>query len=233
MTNPLRDGLPELPARIAKLPVDKRGFPVPRFVALIDGEPDHRVVEPAYMPMASRFGLCWICGEPLGAFKTFLVGPMCTVNRVSSEPPQHRECAQFAAKACPFLTKPHMKRREAGLPADLVDPAGGFIKRNPGATCAWTCRDFKTEAHPRGDGRKSALWFMGEPTGMEWFKEGRPATRAEVMDAIVTGLPLLQDIAASEGAKAVLHLGKQTGVLVMLLDKFGLAKEADPAKVDP
>ncbi len=226
MTNALREGLPTPPARVAALPVDKRGLPVPRFVALINGEPDHRVLDPSYMPRAVRLGLCWICGEPLGAFKTFLLGPMCTINRVSAEPPMHRDCAQYAAQACPFITKPQMRRRDAGLPDHIVDPPGGFIKRNPGAMCMWTTKGFKVEVHPKSDGSRGFLFFVDEPTSMEWLREGRQATREEVLEAIATGLPLLKEVAESDGPKAVYHLGLQTGELMKLLDKFPKAVAA-------
>lgn len=224
-TNPLREGLPPLPERIARLPVDKRGYPVPAFVALVNGEPDHRVADPRYMPRAVRLSLCWICGEPLGAFRTFLLGPMCCVNRVSSEPPMHRECAAFAAAACPFMTKPQMRRREAGLPDDLVDPPGYMELRNPGAMCAWTTKGYKVELHAKGDGTKGLLFFVNEPTAMEWYREGRAATRDEVYDAIATGLPNLKRLADQDGPRACLLLGKQTGELTRLIDQHcpGLA----------
>lgn len=218
--NALRADLPAPPDRIARLPVDKRGFPVPRFVALINGEPDHRLVNPPYMGQAVRFSQCWICGHKLGAFKTFLIGPMCTINRVSSEPAMHRECALYAVKACPFLSKPHMRRREAGLPADIVDPAGGFIKTNPGVMCVWTTKTVEAEIHSRGDGKQSYLFFFGDPIEMQWFTEARPATRDEILDAVTAGLPALKKLADEDGAESVMELGRLTGVMIKLLDVF-------------
>ena len=196
---------------------------MPRFVALVDGEPDHRLIDPRYMPHAVRLNQCWICGQTLGAFKTFLLGPMCTINRVSSEPPMHRDCALYAVTACPFLSKPHMRRRDAGMPDALVDPPGGFIKRNPGTMCAWTTRGYKAEVHPKGDGTRGLLFFVDAPTAMEWFREGRAATREEVVEAIASGLPVLKEVAEQDGLKAVYHLGFQTGELMKLLDAFGPA----------
>jgi hypothetical protein len=35
-----------------------------------------------------------------------------------------------------------------------------------------------------------------------WFAEGRPATRAEIMASIDSGMPLLADMAAKQGADA-------------------------------
>ena len=34
------------------------------------------------------------------------------MNRTSAEPPSHRDCAEFAVKACPFLTQRELTRRK-------------------------------------------------------------------------------------------------------------------------
>jgi hypothetical protein len=39
---------------IRNLPRDKRGFPVPKFVAFIDGEPDFRVIAPGFVAKAYK-----------------------------------------------------------------------------------------------------------------------------------------------------------------------------------
>jgi hypothetical protein len=70
--------LPELPPRIARLPRDERGYPVPAFVewmrdgkAAARGEPgvhpDFRFVRPGFRAGAFKLGLCWICGDRLSA----------------------------------------------------------------------------------------------------------------------------------------------------------------------
>lgn len=217
--NPYREGLPERPDRIASLHVDKRGFPVPAFVQWIDGEPDHRVIDRLYMPRAIKFNLCWTCGQPMGVFRTFVLGPMCCVNRVSAEPPSHFDCAQYSVKGCPFLSKPHMHRRDAGLPDSAS--VGEMNMRNPGVMCLWTTRTFKPVRMTASDGMPGLLFDVGEPTSMSWWREGREATRAEVMDGISSGLPILQDMAEKEGNRAVFKLGTATGELINLLDKHG------------
>jgi len=115
-------GLPALPPRIARLARDRRGFPVPWFVATIDGEPDFRVVDTPKLAVAIRQHRCWVCGEQLGVHLAFPIGPTCVANRVTAEPPVHRECAEFSARACPFLTKPRMRRNAQGLPEEFVAP---------------------------------------------------------------------------------------------------------------
>src|SRR5262252_4042398 len=81
------------PARIARLPHDKHGRPVPWFVAwLRDGRaaepgsagavPDFRIIRPGAVGLAVTARCCWVCGslfarqEP----RASLIGPMCVVN---------------------------------------------------------------------------------------------------------------------------------------------------------
>lgn len=202
MNTTLRPGLPPLPGRWSSLPIDDRGFPVPFFVAYVDGKPDHRVVDPDKFVQAINLSLCWLCGQKLGAYRTFCIGPMCCVTRTISEPPSHLECARYAVRTCPWLTRPHAKRREAGLPDGIVDPAGVGLKRNPGATCLWTCKSYSIHHNDGRDGSNKGYLFTlsGEPTSLEWYAEGRLATRAEVDESIRTGLPLLEKAADEDDA---------------------------------
>jgi len=43
----------------------------------------------------------------------------------------------------------------------------------------------------RADGRGGTLLDVGDCHSVTWWAEGRPATRAEVLTSIVTGLPAL------------------------------------------
>lgn len=202
MTNELRAGLPPLPPRMQRMYIDRRGFPVPFFVAMIDGEPDHRIVDPRAMQVCVRQFRCWICGGPLGRFRSFTIGPMCAINRINSEPPSHLECARYAVKACPFLARPHAKRREAGMPDQpLNQPAGVHIDRNPGVALIWTTRTYKP--FKTSDG--GVLFDIGPAESMEWFAEGRPATRAEIDESIASGLQKLIEAAGEERDEADLR----------------------------
>ena len=186
MRTELRPGLPPLPARMRRLPLDARGYPVPWFVAWIDGVPDFRVIGPRKIESAITGKLCWLCGEPLGRFGAFVIGPMCALNRTTSEPPCHRDCALFAVVACPFLTRPNAERRAANLPADYTEPAGVGIKRNPGVSLVWVTREWSWFQVENG-----ILCEVGAPVEALWFAEGRAATRAEIDASIETGLPLI------------------------------------------
>lgn len=209
----LREGLPPLPSRLQARPLDHRGYPVPWFVAWIDGKPDFRVMDGAKLPIAVKQRKCWICGEPLGRFMTFLIGPMCAINRTISEPPSHHECVTWSAIVCPFLTLPKAGRRENNLPEGACEAAGVGLKRNPGVVCVWTTRSYK----PFSDGKGGVLFRLGDPEEIEWYAEGRTATRAEILASIESGLPLLREVAEQEGPEAVFALGQYVARGMQLL----------------
>ena len=184
MINLLRKGLPALPARMAKLTVDSRGYPVPWFVQWVDGAPNFQLVSPARFRQAIKFGSCWICGERLGARKTFVLGTLNIINRVTSEPACHYDCARFAAQACPFLVLPKAQYK------DIPEGATRFAEvtgRNPGVVALWTTKTFKIES----DGEGKQLIVVSEPVAVDWYARGELATRAAVKESLEDGLPLL------------------------------------------
>jgi hypothetical protein len=197
----LRKELPRLPERMRGRPVDARGFPVPWFVATIDGEPDFRVIRPNGLVIAVKQNRCWICGVALGQHKAFCIGPMCAINRITSEPPSHRECAEFAVRACPFMLRPRMKRNTVDLPENYREPAGIHVSRNPGVMCMWITKSFKPFRVDNG-----YLLEIGEPESVTWWTEGRYAKRAEVQASIDSGFPQLFELAEKDGPGAMAEL---------------------------
>jgi hypothetical protein len=209
----LRPELPRpIPARIRRLPVS-RGYPVPWFVTWLSdgepcergaGEPDFRIIVPEAIVVAVRHRRCWVCGGALGKYMAFVIGPMCAVNLNTAEPPSHLDCADWSARACPFLTRPHMRRNEGKAKPEGVDwsnSPGVALTRNPGVALVWTTTSYRI----RLDGQGGVLFQIGKPHDVRWYCEGRPATRAEVKHSIDTGLPALEELAAAEGALDVLR----------------------------
>ena len=195
-----RSDLPPVPDRMLHLPIDDRGFPVPWFVhKRDDGTYDFRVVRRGGVAEAWNKKSCWLCGYPLGVYKANVVGPMCGINRVTSEPPQHLECATFAAKACPFLTRPLAVRNERDLPTDRV--AGVPVKRNPGVCMIWTTKHVQPFKVSNG-----WLFQLGDPTNWSFWREGRRATRAEIDESVRAGMPFLEEAAAKDGARGKAEL---------------------------
>jgi hypothetical protein len=184
-----------LPQRLLRRPVNERGFPVPWFVSWLNGKWDFVNLDPRKIGEAYNRKICWLCGEPLGQFKAFVIGPMCSINRVSSEPPAHADCAEYAVKACPFLARPNAKRNYAASVNHGETVPGIMIQHNPGATLIWTTKTFQPVRDPTG----GVLFELGEPTSVSWWAEGRTATRAEIDAAIAKGLPYLRRVAEQQG----------------------------------
>jgi hypothetical protein len=218
-----------MPPAIARLPRSREGYPIPWFVAYLDdGTRDFRIAGQEQHFNARRFGLCWICGQKLGRFMAFVLGPMCAVNRVTAEPPNHRDCAVYAAKVCPFLATPSMCRRDGGTPDGLVAAAGETISRNPGASLVWVTREFK--AFRAQLGNEGVLFDVGEPVETSWWAEGRPATRAEVMASIRSGLPILEAACESDDdpAESLRMLDKQYHEALALVPGEGQQSGGEP-----
>lgn len=207
--------LPTPPKRIDRLPKDRRGYPVPWFLEWMfagvpckptqaGAVPDFRVIKRGARELAWRKSLCWICGEPMGVHKVYVIGPMGVVNRVTMEPASHRECAEYAARACPFLVKPRMRR----LPDDDLQGKtqvdGYSIPRNPGAVCLYET----PLARPFSDGKGGWLIRLDDPVRVDWWAEGRRATREEVLASMQGGLPELYKLARAEGQDAIDELDR-------------------------
>jgi hypothetical protein len=187
-----------LPPRMSRLPRDHRGFVVPRFVRWIDGEPDFRITDTEFFKRAIKERLCWLCGEKLGRHLAFVIGPMCALTRTTSEPPCHLDCARYAVQTCPFLSRPRMRRNDTNWPTDKPRWAPGLtIERNPGVSVIWVTAGYKLFEPGNG----GVLFTVGDPTSIEWYREGRPATRAECRESIEGGLPILRANAEHEDAQ--------------------------------
>lgn len=189
--------LQTLPPRMRDLPVDERGYPVPWFVAWIEGKPEFRAQEAGKFARAIREKLCWVCGQRLGVNVCFVAGPMCGINRTSSEPPSHVDCARWSAINCPFLSNPRMIRREDEIinnARSREESPGIMLTRNPGVAMLWITRQFEVYKAPN----QGYLIQMGEPDSVEWYACGRRASREEVLQSIESGLPNLEALARTE-----------------------------------
>jgi hypothetical protein len=202
----------EIPVRMRQLRISNEGYPVPWFVPWVNEKPEFRGMDAPKFSAAIRQKRCLLCGDFLGRHMTFVIGPMCAVNRVSAEPPCHYTCALYAVKACPFLTQPRMRRNEKDMPIDATNPAGMMIKRNPGVTLMWTTKKYDLMKIQDG-----YLIKVGDPEKVEFFAEGRTATRQQILDSINSGLPILVKQAEKDGQKAVAELAKLTNIAMKLV----------------
>jgi hypothetical protein len=184
-----------MPPRIATLPRDHRGYPVPFFVQWMNGKPEFPIFDPHKWRRCVDHKLCWICGQRLGRHLAYAVGPMCTINRVSSEPAQHRECAEYALRVCPFLINPAMRRVPTEKYGSVTPPGGIMDERNPGVMALWVTPSFSILRTPNGP-----IISMGDPERVDWFTRGRAATATEAAEAFKVG-----------AAKLLVHAEREAG----------------------
>lgn len=186
-----------VPERMESLP-RQNGYVVPWFVAKVGDTYDFRVVDASKFRPALDKKCCWICGKKLGVYLAFPIGPMCAINKTISEPPSHRECAEYAVRVCPFLAQRQDDRRLSNLPEGVRESAGLPIKRQPGAVAIWITNRFKKSIYGG-----QYLFELGDPVEVLWFCHGRKATREEVLKSIESGYPLLLELAQQDGAEGV------------------------------
>lgn len=227
---------PDMPPRMRHLPRDEVGRPMPFFAAEVNGAHDFRVMDPNSLVRAIREQLCWVCGQRLNRVRgstaplgTFVAGPMCLVNRTSAEPPCHGDCAEWSAKACPFLSKPAKTRREGNMP-EVQEAAGIGIMRNPGVTALITAERWRTWDPGQVAGPHGILFDFSRITNVRWMTLGRNASAIEVMDSIESGIPLLFDMAEAEPG-ATIHLARKTRDALRWVGDFDIGDFPTVAKV--
>ena len=66
--------------------------------------------------------LCGVCGRGLDYWIAFIGGPACQKNRLFKDPAMHPQCAEYAARICPFIAGSKTKYSSRPLPegADLA-----------------------------------------------------------------------------------------------------------------
>jgi hypothetical protein len=196
--------LPPLPKNVAKLPRDERGYPVPWFVVWLKGKPEFRVADGEKQLTALREQRCWVCGVPIGHDPTFVTGTLALINRCHGEAPCHPDCARFSAVACPYLTKPKARRREAGLP-EGTETSGYAVERNPGVVVLWTCASKREAYRPFRTGN-GFLYELPDPKRLEFLSEAREATREETLVSIRDAYGRILPQAVRDGLDAVEQL---------------------------
>lgn len=185
------------PDSMAGRPTDHRGFPVPWFVTekTPEGHWDFVRISGQRFDEARRKDVCWVSGQPLGRYRSFVIGPMCVINRVAADPPVRLDIARWSAQVCPFLSRPLAKRDTKYTDEELARQRGVMLTRNPGVCAIYTVERGSYDV----DG---GLFYLGDPVSVEWCARGRAATREEVDASIATGLPALDDMARKQGGAA-------------------------------
>jgi hypothetical protein len=109
-----------IPKELAHLKINEQDYPIPFFVPIIDGEPNFRLLDLQKRDHCVKRKLCPVCGKKLPSDYSYLIcGPMGYKNRVSTDSPMHRVCAEFALAVCPHIYFEKAERK-AGTAAHVA-----------------------------------------------------------------------------------------------------------------
>jgi hypothetical protein len=119
-----------VPARMAKLPRDRRGYPIP-WVVLRDkeGRAHFTVNDELKRRLALKKELCPICGRKLLRGRWFVGGGMSATHPQGAylDPPMHDECAHYALLVCPYLAAPSYAKRIDDKTLKRAPPSDGVL----------------------------------------------------------------------------------------------------------
>jgi hypothetical protein len=98
-----------IPPRMAHLPKDRRGLPIPVIVLwTADGRPIFAANDEGERQKMIREDRCHVCGGQLLRGRWFVGGPLsvCAEHGLNLDGGMHDECAHYALKVCPYLAAP-------------------------------------------------------------------------------------------------------------------------------
>jgi hypothetical protein len=118
-----------VPERIARLPRDPRGYPIPWNALSTEETVFFTINNTKKTWEALRRALCPICGEQLGRWLWFVGGP-----RSAFDPggcyldlPGHRACMEYALQVCPYLAAPKYLGRVDVIRPEKLPPEGRVL----------------------------------------------------------------------------------------------------------
>jgi hypothetical protein len=109
-----------IPPRMAHLPKDSRGYPIPHTVVIRHGRPHFTVNEEHLRQQCIAEDRCPICAGKLFRLRWSVGGPLSAFHDHGAylDPPMHEECVHYALQVCPYLAAP----RYSGLIDDATMP---------------------------------------------------------------------------------------------------------------
>jgi hypothetical protein len=157
-----------IPARMAHLKRDRRGYPIfytiqPR-VPVVDGAAvDFRVLNLRHHILCARHRRCGICGTRIDGPLTFIGGPMCVKARIFGDAGVHEECADYARRVCPYLVNANRNYDERDVPGTYHDP--NVIRAKPQRLVLYRATAYRQI--PGGEGKPV---FLVKPAELvDWF----------------------------------------------------------------
>lgn len=168
-----------VPPRLSRRPKDERGYPIPALVFIDDaGKPDFRITDHAKWLRACAQRTCALCGEPMGRHLAFVGGPLSHRNRVFTDLPMHKDCAEYALQVCPFLAAPRFRyAEEVALNSSATLVTSSHVSGDrPEFFVLGTTKDFVPMRLPDG-----TLVVQAAPwETVQWWKHGAPCEPPDI-----------------------------------------------------
>lgn len=146
------------------------GRPVPFVVAIVDGIPRFSFNNEIKRRQAILDRLCGQCGKPLErGCMAFICAGEDVGDRLAEEPGMHRECAEYAFSACPFLSQEGYQTRERKIQDDksIMVPWSARPEDRPKQMALVIAKGYVPEML----GPKLIARF-GPPRQILWYREG-------------------------------------------------------------
>lgn len=166
----------EIPKFLDHLPVNEKGYPIPYFVAIVDGKPDFRLLDSVKQLACINGKKCGVCGKTIPNTQFYFVsGYFGYLNSISTDPGMHRECAEFSLVACPHMHFKKAERREEYDEGVDVSAPAGFVDTKPDKVYLIRATNYKAGRIP---GSKNITIQYKAMNAEEWIYEGNILVRS-------------------------------------------------------
>jgi hypothetical protein len=119
-----------IPSRMAKLPRDPRGYPIPANVLRdADGVAHFAINDVHIRARQIAEDRCPICDGTLHRGRWLVGGPLAAFHERGAfiDPPMHHECATYALLVCPYLAAPSYSKSIAESAVKRVNPGESYV----------------------------------------------------------------------------------------------------------
>lgn len=150
MQNPVNWQDVPMPPSVAKLPRDRRGYPIPANVLWQNGKPIFAANDARFEIDAVKNGLCSVTGDLLKDDDVWLIaGPRSILDPrgMVFDHPVCREAKDYSMRVCPYLATPHYKGLSTQAKVNLAAKVGGTTN-NP--LRPWQDMEVQVAAKVRG-----------------------------------------------------------------------------------
>ena len=174
-----------IPAALAGLPRDSRGYPIPHGVWRDPetGEHDFRILDQQLRLQALKEKRCGVSGELLREGEYwFIGGPANFEARLFVDGPMLFEVAEFSLMTCPHLALSASQYRRTGL-EEKFRPAGTTLEKSPVLMLGMA-------QHYRLEEIKDFVYVRAGPwRAVSWWQEGRRLSKAEAVAVLAEVAP--------------------------------------------